>query len=138
VKLRRPRDATHPRHTAIRHAEELLIGHISEAVFGWVADVRSPPVTFGKLASSKKFVARLHWGSLMPTIWAGVWGMGPPFITAQTDAIRQAGNASAERVVGENSALIYRRLGRPKWQERAVLFRGHGARARPPHSLGLL
>jgi hypothetical protein len=34
--------ATSASMAAIRHAEELLIGHISEADFGWVADIWSP------------------------------------------------------------------------------------------------
>jgi hypothetical protein len=46
----------------------------------------------GELASPEKFVAGLRRGDIVPTIWAGVLGIGPALSSARVDAIRQAGD----------------------------------------------
>jgi hypothetical protein len=78
--------ATSASMAAIRHAEELLIGHISEADFGWVADIWSPTGDApGQLVAHRTFVARLRLKGIMPAVWVEGPGTGPAPIKPPID-----------------------------------------------------
>jgi hypothetical protein len=72
---------------AILHVKELLICHMPDAHFGWVADIWSPNRDApGPLAAHKKFVARLRLKGIMQPVWAERHGAVPAPMKPPIDA----------------------------------------------------